>query len=256
MLPDFERRGRDGPLLPGKDPSPFWTFYDEVARHQLHEWLPHRRSRILDLSRGPGRHSANMAAEGHDVIRLVDDPRKSTLIAEPARPDVSPVIAESFPTRWIADGCVDGVVAESGALSAHLAAEDVLLSIRRMLAPGGRLLLCVDSLGLGLSRLAEQSRWAELADVPSADVVLIPHEDGSITRCFWPEELADDLDDSGFAVEWIRPRTVLSREAVERALREDASSLASLVDAEVALSREREGESIGIHLVASARRRG
>ena len=82
-----------------------------------------------------------------------------------------------------------------------------------------RLLLVVESLGLGLARLAEQGRWAELADVPSADVLLVPGSQAqSHTRCFRPEELPDLLTAAGLVVEWVRPRTVLSPAAVERAL--------------------------------------
>ncbi len=113
-------------------------------------------------------------------------------------------------------------------------------------------MLCVDSLVLGLARLAEQGRWAELADVPSADVVLVPAEDGTITRCFWPEELRTLLEEVGLTVEWVRPRTVLSKEAVVRALATDPAALPTLVRTEVALAADREGESVGVHLVASA----
>jgi hypothetical protein len=116
-------------------------------------------------------------------------------------------------------------------------------------------MICVDSLVLGLARLAEQQRWAELADVPAADVVLVPTEDGRITRCFWPDELATVLDEDGFDVEWIRPRTVLSAEAVERALAGGGDALGMLISTEVLLERERAGESIGYHLVVSAVRR-
>ncbi len=87
-----------------------------------------------------------------------------------------------------------------------------------MLRPGGRLLLVVESLMLGLARLAEQGRWAELADAPSADVVLVPADDGTIRRCFWPEELRSLLADAGLEVEWVRPRSVLNPATVERAL--------------------------------------
>jgi hypothetical protein len=107
----------------------------------------------------------------------------------------------------------------------------------------------------GLSRLADQGCWAELADVPSADVVLVPSEDGHVSRCFWPEELHGMLNDAGFDVEWIRPRTVLAEPTVVRALRVDPDQLESLVTTELALSLRRQGESIGAQLVASARRR-
>ncbi len=257
MLPDFERRrGTEAAPVTKTSYSHYWTFYDEVALRQLREWLPTTPSRILDLSRSAGRHAATMAAAGHNVVRLVDAIEHPVSGSTCEFELVQQVVAEPLTMGWVADGFLDGVVAESGALSQHLSAETALLSIHRALAPNGRVLICVDSLVLGLARLAEQSRWAELADVPSADVVLVPNEDGSITRCFWPEELEQDLIESGFDVEWIRPRTVLSQDAVERALSQDPSSLNSLVTTELALSREREGESIGVHLVASARRRG
>jgi hypothetical protein len=124
-----------------------------------------------------------------------------------------------------------------------------------VLRPGGGLLLAVDSLVSGLSRLADQGRWAELADVPSADVVLVPEEDGTLSRCFWPEELQALLEDVGFDVEWVRPRSVLTPGAVERALAtggEDA--LRTLVRTELRLWVDREGETPGIHLVSSARK--
>ena len=79
-------------------------------------------------------------------------------------------------------------------------------------------------------------------------------EDGTITRCFWPEELKAVLTSAGLEVDWVRPRTVLSVEAVKRALAADMASFPTLVRTEVELAAEREGESIGIHLIASARR--
>ena len=112
--------------------------------------------------------------------------------------------------------------------------------------------MCVDSLVNGLSRLADQGCWAELADVPAADVVLVPGPDGRVSRCFWPEELHGMLTEAGFAVEWVRPRTVLAEETVVRALRVDPTRLHSLVTTELALAQRRQGESIGARLVASA----
>ena len=157
--------------------------------------------------------------------------------------------------RWI-DGLAPrawAVVAESRALSLCLATEETARDLVRVLRPGGRMLLCVDSLTTGLARLADQGRWAELADVPAADVLLVPDGD-TITRCFWPEELHAMLADAGFEVEWVRPRTVLADEAVSRALLAEPAQLPTLVAAELSLARRREGEAIGNRLVASARR--
>jgi SAM-dependent methyltransferase len=166
-----------------------------------------------------------------------------------------PVVADARSLSWLRDGAVDAVLAESRALSMCLATEVTVEQLGRVLRPGGRLLLVVESLVLGLSRLADLGRWAELADVPSADVVLIPQEDGTITRCFWPEELHELLAGAGFDVEWVRPRSVLSCATVVRAMQEGgATALSTLVGTECRLARDREGESTGLHLVASARR--
>jgi hypothetical protein len=231
-------------------------FLGEVALRQLAEWLPERPVTILDLSRHCPRLVAHMVGSGHTVLHAE---------AHPSIPDIAPTGAEAVGRlltvdadprlpEWLADGTVDAVVAEGSSLSSALVAEVTLDELHRVLRPGGGLLLCVDSLVSGLSRLADQGRWAELADVPSADVVLIPEPDGTYSRCFWPEELHDMLTAAGFAVDWIRPRTVLSEDAVARALTLDPDQLDSLVTTELALGVRRQGESVGGRLVASARK--
>lgn len=243
-----------GPIGGGGE-AVFARFLTEVARRQLAEWLPDTRSTILDLSRRSPRLLGLMLDSGHTVVhaearvrrldigrRSADSGRLLTARADPRR------------LEWVRAARVDAVVAEGGVLSGALAAELTLEDIRRVLRPGGRLLLSVDSLVAGLSQLADQGRWAELADVPAADVVLIPAPDGSVSRCFWPEELHGMLTGCGFEVDWIRPRTVLAEETVVRALTLDPGQLPSLVETELALSVRRQGESIGSRLVASARR--
>ena len=133
---------------------------------------------------------------------------------------------------------MDGVIAEDGALSAYLMAEDIAAEISRVLRPGGQLLACVDSLVLGMSILAEQHHWAELTDLPQAEVVLIPWPDGRITRCFGPEQLTDLLTEAGLEVSWIRPRTVLSPSMVDHVLRKEPSAIMRLVRAEMAAGQE------------------
>ena len=238
--------------VPPQD-SAYWRFYDQVARAQLAQWLPSSPARLLDLSGGHS-FAAEVAAAGHGVVHVLTAARAAE---EPAL--VAGVMRVEAGTRslsWLRDISVDLVLAESRALSMCLATEVTVEQLARVLRPGGRLLLVVDSLLLGLARLADQGRWAELADAPAADVVLVPDEDGSVTRCFWPEELRALLCDAGFDVEWVRPRTVLSPATVERALDQGGeSALRTLVRTELALAVEREGEPAGLHLVASARRR-
>ena len=214
-----------GTPVPPPD-SPYWLFYDEVAAAQLAQWLPRERARVLDASKGRAM-ARQVASAGHEVVLAVED-------------GMAPV---------------DAVVADWHALPACLAAEVTVARLAEVLPPGGRLLLVVESLMLGLARLAEQGRWAELADAPGADVVLVPGEDGTLTRCFWPEDLRGVLEGAGLDVEWVRPRTVLSPATVERALSGGgAAALKRLVTTELALSGEREHDSAGLHLVASAQR--
>ena len=228
--------------------SAYWTFYAAVAAAQLADWLPNRPARVLDLS-GCHHFSAQLLAAGHEVVHVGAQP---PVQAAPGR--LLAVTADTRSLGWLTGASVDLVLAESRVLSMSLATDVTLEHLARVLRPGGRLLLVVDSLALGLARLADQGRWAELADVPSADVVLVPDEDGTISRCFWPEELQALLVGVGMQVDWIRPRSVLTPATVERALGQGGSAaLATLVRTELALAVDRQGESTGLHLVASAR---
>jgi SAM-dependent methyltransferase len=227
--------------------SPYWLFYDEVASAQLAAWVPEDRVRVLDLSLdGPAR-AALLRDLGHDVVRVGAGPV----------PGVHTVLADTRVLDWVRDDSFDAVVAESRALSLCLATEETARDLVRVLRPGGRMLLCVDSMTTGLARLADQGRWAELADMPSADVVLVEDDDGTLSRSFWPDELKALLEDAGFDVEWVRPRSVLTPVAVERALAAGGNdAVMALVRSELQLAVDTAGETPGIHLVCSARKPG
>jgi SAM-dependent methyltransferase len=236
----------------------YWTFYWAVAAAQLARWLPRRPSRVLDISGGQS--AAQAAAAGHTVLQVLDTPpaprpgpngRVHPLRGAP-QGTVRPLVGDSATLGFLADGCVDAVIAEDRVLSRHLVTETTVQEIARVLRPGGRVLLCVDSLMLGMAILAEQNYWAHLSDVPQAEVVLVPWPDGTITRCFWSEQLRELLTDAALEVEWIRPRTALSASTVEHVLANDPKALARLVRTE--LTAPVSDESVGIHLIASARR--
>lgn len=229
--------------------SVYWTFYREVAARQLAAWLPAQPVRILDLSGTPADSARQAATAGHDVIRVI--PAGEGTGGRTAD-GVRAVVADTAHLSFLAGTTVDAVIAEQ--LSSALATESTVADVARVLRPGGRLLLRVDSLLLGMARLAQQQHWAVLSDAPSAEVLLVPSPDGSITRCFWPAELHELLTDAGLEPEWIRPRTVLSPSVVQRVLAEDPSAFDELVRTELSLPQDRADESVGIHLLASAKR--
>jgi SAM-dependent methyltransferase len=223
----------------------YWTFYWAVSAAQLSRWLPRRPSRILDLSGPQAGCAAQAATAGHTVVEVCDTPRNA-----PRSRRTQPVVADATSLGFLSSGCFDAVVAEGRMLSRHLVTEDLVAEIARVLRPGGRVLLSVDSLVLGMAILAEQNYWAHLSDVPRSEVVLVPWPDGSITRCFGLEQLRELLTDCGLEVEWVRPRTALSPSTVEHVLGVSPQALPRLVRAE--LTAPLGDEPVGIHLVASA----
>ena len=243
----------------------YWRFQRAVTKAQLAAWLPAGRRLLVDIS-GPATAAAQAAGAGHAVVRVVTahpgPPAAAPQpppgwVAPPGR--VAPVVAEAGSLAFLADGCADGVIAEGGALSRQLMAEDLAAEIARVLRPGGELLASVDSLVLGMAILAEQRHWAHLTDLPHAEVVLIPWPDGTITRCFGAAQFCDLLTEAGLEVTSIRPRTVLSPSTVDHVLRKQPGAMARLIRAELQAGRDPvaeagSDEAFGISLVATARK--
>ncbi|MFF0307769.1 methyltransferase domain-containing protein [Streptosporangium sp. NPDC004379] len=230
--------------------GPYWTFYRAVASEQLSRWLPEGPSTVLDLSGGRGRWSAQAAKAGHRVLEVVDFRRTGegpAPLHDASR--VGQVRADDL--RFLPDGSVDAVLAEERALSIELMAESAIADVARVLRPGGRALVSVDSLVLGMAILAEQNFWAHLRQTD--EVMLVPWPDGSITRCFSSAQLRELLTGAGLEVEWIRPRTVLSPSTVDHVLASDPRALTWLVNTELDAHPD-DDDTVGIHLVASARR--
>jgi len=274
----------------------YWRFQRAVARAQLAAWLPAAGRLLVDISGPDASAPAQAADRGHTVIRVLaaapaaassagpapagpepaaaEPAATEPVAAAPAGPaagprrgrpaggrrgTIVPVVADPASLAFLADGCADGVIAEDGALSRQLMAEDLAAEIARVLRPGGQLLASVDSLVLGMAMLAEQRRWAHLTDLVHAEVVLIPWPDGTITRCFGVSQFTELLTEAGLEVSWVRPRTVLSPSMVDHVLRRDPSAITRLVRAELAACQDRAGslipaESFGISLLAAARK--
>lgn len=248
--------------------APYERFVSSVVAQQLRQWLPGDRSRVLDISRtdvarGSTTVSATVARSGHDVFRVLGPDTRSGPLSDVERHEsVRLVVGDARSLDWFRSDRFDAIVAEGSALSSSLATEATVEQAARLLRPGGRLLLSVDSLLYGLARLAEQHRWSELADANAGDVVLVPDNGtadratgAALTRCFGTEELHELVQAAGFDVDWVRPRTVLPPDVVDHAVRNDAGVLPELVASELALAADREGESLGNYLSLSATRR-
>jgi hypothetical protein len=252
-------------------PPTYRHFCEAVARAQLAAWLPPGRRVLVDVS-GRRAASAELAARaGHSVLRVLEAARapggtgpagtgapgtgSADKVTGPggtgsgSRGRIFPLIADSSWLSFLRDDCADGIIAEDRVLSTHLAAEALIADVARVLRPGGRVLACVDSLVLGMAVLAGQRHWPHLVDLPHAEVVLVPWPDGTITRCYGPEQARELFGGAGLLVNWIRPRTVFSESMVTHALAEDPASLARLVRAELAAASD---ESLGAQLVISA----
>lgn len=241
---EFDELSLAAPTVDGR--FTFSDFSRAVAAAQLATWLPDAPAVVLDLS-GADCFAAGQAAElGHQVFQAL---RAGERPAEGA----TGVVGDVTDLSWCLPDSVDIVLAEAGVLSTSLATEFTVAQLARVLRPGGRAWICVDSLLSGCASLAEAERWAELSDVPAADVVLVPAADGTLTRCFGPEDIRNLLLEAGFAVDWVRPRTVLPIAQVEATLRADPSRLPALVRTEVALAAQRQEESLGAQLLISAR---
>ncbi|WP_017592718.1 methyltransferase domain-containing protein [Nocardiopsis potens] len=243
----------------------YWRFYWAVAGTQLARWLPEEPGVLLDMSAPDFRGAPRALAAGHDVVTLLPSaetaPRRTLSLVNgsaqvprrrrsPGR--LRPVVGDPANLDGFASGAFDGVIADNRVLSRQLATEASLAEIARVLRPGGRTLICVDSVVLGMALLAEQDCWPELSFAPSADVLLVPWPDGSITRCFTAEQLTELLAGAGLEVEWIRPRTVLSASTVEHMVESDPRALNRLVEME--LRAEESDDYVGVHLLASARK--
>lgn len=242
--------------------SAYWQFYWTVAGVQLSRWLPRTPARILDVSGPDFRGSPRAVAAGHDVVRLLPSvdmmPRRTELTLvnghapvrerRPGRQEY--VVTDATFLSGFADGAFDRVVADNRVLSRHLVTEALLAEISRVLRPGGRVLLCVDSVVLGMALLAEQDCWPELSFAPNADVLLVPWPNGNITRCFTVEQLDELLTEAGLELEWTKPRTVLSASTVETMMASDRRAMNRLVEME--LKAAEDDDYVGVHLLASA----
>ena len=90
------------------------------------------------------------------------------------------------------------------------------------------MLACVDSLVLGRVGLAGSVTGPHLVDLPHEEVVLVPWPDGTITRCYGPDQARELFTGAGLVVRSIQPRTMLSESVITHVLRQAPRSLPKL----------------------------
>src|SRR5690349_18770086 len=102
----------------------YWVFYEAVARRQLATWLPAEPQRVLNLSGTATALPLQLTAAGHEVLHVAGGQEAIvTAAAAVGTGRLLQVIADPRGLDWLADGCVDRVVAEQRALSYCLATE-------------------------------------------------------------------------------------------------------------------------------------
>src|SRR5437764_3847327 len=136
---------------PDTDQLPaYWQFHEAVTRAQLTEWLPTGRLLLVDVS-GPRAPAAELAAKaGHTVVRVLDGARQGRPPKSVGPGRIIQVIADSSRLEFLGDGCADGVIADDRALSVHLAPEEIINEIHRVLPPAARVLRRCDQRAPGM----------------------------------------------------------------------------------------------------------
>ena len=118
-------------------------------------------ARILDAGCGPGRDLARFVAWGHDALGVELNPVFAAMAASraPTRQADLRRLREIFPP-----GSFDGIWASASLV--HLAEEearDVLVQFATLLRPGGRLYVCVNTVGrTGWLDEADGRRWYQI----------------------------------------------------------------------------------------------
>ncbi len=148
---------------------------------RIGDWIPFDRAgRVLELGCGPGRYAAMLASIGHDVVG-VDPLSYDTwdMIRRRRQLELkSEVFAESLP---YADASFD-YVACMGALLYFKDANKAIAEIRRVLKPGGRLIVR----NINRRNLYRLVRGRNI--------------DPATNNAYTPDELSDFLSRNGFAV--------------------------------------------------------
>jgi ubiquinone/menaquinone biosynthesis C-methylase UbiE len=148
---------------------------------KIGEWIPQSKSgRVLELGCGPGKYAAMLASIGHDVVGVDPLPFDTwDVIRRHRRLDLkSEVFAESLP---YGDASFD-YVACMGALLYFKDANKAIAEIRRVLKPGGRLIVR----SINRRNLYRLVRGRNI--------------DPATNNAYTPNELSDFLLQNGFSV--------------------------------------------------------
>ena len=211
--------------------DPYDVFYAEVAARQLADWLPSAPTTVLDLSGGHGTFTRLMLVAGHDVVRAVADRRLGVdtrvHLEGSSRGRLHQVAADTRDLSWVATDSVDcdpGGEPRAVLLAAgrgHRGRDDPRRCARAAGCCSASTHWCWGWPG-SPNRAAGPSSRTRRAPTSSWSPTSTARSPGASGR----RSCATLLEDTGLKVEWIRPRSVLSKEAVVRALASDRDGAA------------------------------
>lgn len=244
---------------------------DEVSlfihNHYLHEWVS-RKDKVLEIGAGPGRFTQELARLAGELTVTDISPVQLELNKCNAR-DVG--FAEGV-TDWdIADitdlqqfenESFDGLVAYGGPLSYTLEQRaQALLACRRVLRPGGYVLMSVMSLWGSMHRhlggVLQVPMTANQAIVATGDLTqeTFPERDGHFMHMFRAAELRQLFEDNGFSVRQMSASNFLSVGwAEELAKLKQAGQWQAFLQMELEACREEQSLNMGTHTIVVAQR--
>jgi SAM-dependent methyltransferase len=199
----------------GKDP--YWDYYFEVSWQDLKKSLPQDLGKpVLDAGCGSGRYGIKLLKSGFRTVfsdlsaKMVDVAARKAAEAAPGR-SYETAVADIVDLAPFADGQFSLVIAQGDPLSFASDTRAALRSIFRVLMPGGRAVLSVDSRFGGIDPFLQRKDLDGLeAFLDSGEGEWLAHrkDERFPFHAFTAEELRRECERAGFAVRHLIGKTL------------------------------------------------